>query len=93
MKRIQFLSLLCLLIVLPIGVAMADMNVTWVRTGAVLETEHKQNVDLKINVATVSNGAAHALAETPTSPTTRREQRSSSIRMATEPKLPVWRRR
>ena len=66
MKRIQFLSLLCLLIVLPIGVAMADMNVTWVRTGAVLETEHKQNVDLKINVATVSNGAAHALAETPT---------------------------
>ena len=65
MKRIQFLSLLCLLIVLPIGVAMADMNVTWVRTGAVLETEHKQNVDLKINVATVSNGAAHALAETP----------------------------
>ena len=66
MKRIQFLSLLCLLIVLPIGVAMADMNVTWVRTGAVLETEHKQNVDLKINVATVSNGAAHALTETPT---------------------------
>ena len=66
MKRIQFLSLLCLLIVLPIGVAMADMNVTWVRTGAVLETEHKQNVDLKINVATVSNGTAHALTETPT---------------------------
>ena len=65
MKRIQFLSLLCLLIVLPIGIAMADMNVTWVRTGTVLETEHKQDVDLKINVATVSNGAAHALAETP----------------------------
>ena len=66
MKRIQFLNLLCLLIVLPIGIAMADANVTWVRTGAVLETEHKQDVDFKINVATVSNGAAHALAGTPT---------------------------
>ncbi|MCY3550508.1 MAG: PQQ-binding-like beta-propeller repeat protein [Candidatus Poribacteria bacterium] len=66
MKRIQFLTLFCLLIVLPIGIATADLNVTWVRTGAVLETEGKQNVDLKINVATVSNGTTHALAETPT---------------------------
>ena len=66
MKRIQSLTLLYLLIALPIGIAMADINVTWVRTGAVLETEYKQNVDLKINVATVSNGTAQALAETPT---------------------------
>ncbi len=66
MKRIQSLTLLYLLIALPIGIAMADINVTWVRTGAVLETEYKQNVDLKINVATLSNGTAQALAETPT---------------------------
>ena len=66
MKRIQSLTLLCLLIVLPIGIATADINVTWVRTGAVLETEHKQNVNLQINVATVSNDTTQALAETPT---------------------------
>ncbi len=66
MKRIQSLTLLCLLIVLPISIATADINITWVRTGAVLETEHKQNVDLKINVATVSNDTTQALAETPT---------------------------
>ncbi|MDE0324516.1 MAG: PQQ-binding-like beta-propeller repeat protein [Candidatus Poribacteria bacterium] len=66
MKRIQFLTLFCLLIALPIGIATADINVTWIRTGAVLETAHKQKVDLKINVATVSNGTAHTLAETPT---------------------------
>lgn len=66
MKRIQFFGLLYLFLILPIGVAMADMKVTWVRTGVVLETQSKQNNDLKINVATLSNGTVHALAETPT---------------------------
>ena len=66
MKRIQSLSLFCLLIALSVSTVMADMNVTWVRTGAVLETESKQVTDLKISVATLSNGTAHALVETPT---------------------------
>ena len=66
MKRIQFFSLLCLLVILPISIVTADMGVTWVRTGAVLEVQHKNGVEGEISVATVSNGTAHVLAETPT---------------------------
>jgi len=66
MKRIQFFSLLCLLIALPINAVTADMNVIWVRAGAMLETEHKHNGEPKINIATMSNGTAHELADPPT---------------------------
>lgn len=66
MKRIQFFSLLCLFIALPINAVTADMNVIWVRAGAVLETQHKHNGEPKIDVATMSGGAAHALVDTPT---------------------------
>ena len=71
MKPIQFFRLLCLLIALPIvGVVPcaypADMNVLWVRAGAVLETEHKHNGEPKINVATISEGTTQALTNTPT---------------------------
>lgn len=64
MKRIQFFSLLCLLIALPINAGAADMNIIWVRAGAVLETQHKHTGEPKINVATMSNGTAHELADT-----------------------------
>ena len=66
MKRIQFLSLLFLFVILPISIATADMSVTWVRTGAVIETEHKEGISDKISVARVFDGTAHALAEVPT---------------------------
>ena len=66
MKRIQFLSLLCLFVILPISIATADMSVTWVRRGVVIETEHKEGSSDKISVATVFDGTAHALAEVPT---------------------------
>ena len=63
MKRIQFLSLLWLIITLPLNVATADMRVTWVRTGVVFETEHKNGVEGEINIAFETSGAAHELAE------------------------------
>ena len=63
MKRIQFLSLLCLLIVLPFTVVTADMSVTWVRTGVVFETEHKNGVEGEINIAFETSGTARELAE------------------------------
>lgn len=66
MKRIQFFSLLWLFIALPINAVTADMNVIWVRAGAVLETQHKHNGEPKIDVATMSGGAAYALVDPPT---------------------------
>ena len=63
MKRIQFLSLLCLLIVLPFTVVTADMSVTWVRTGVVFETEHKNGVEGEINIAFETSGTTRELAE------------------------------
>ena len=73
MKRIQFLSLLWLIVTLPLNIATADINVTWVRTGVVfetehdvmLETEHKNGVEGEINFAFETSGAAHELSETP----------------------------
>ena len=65
MKRIQFFSLLGLLITLPFNVTTADINITWVRTGVVFETEHKNDVEGEINIAFKATGAAHDLAETP----------------------------
>ena len=66
MKRTYFFSLFCVLIALPHTAVIADLNITWVRTGTVIETVDK-DVNPKINVATVANGAVHALAESPTS--------------------------
>ena len=66
MKHIQFFSLLCLFIVSPINIVAADMGVTWVRTGVVLETQSKNGVEGEINVVTMSNGTTQALAEAPT---------------------------
>ena len=66
MKRIRFLSLLCLFVILPISIATADMSVTWVRTGVVIETEHKEGISDKIRATTVFDGTADELAEVPT---------------------------
>ena len=66
MNRILLFSLLCLFIVLPIRRAPADVSVTWIRTGVMLEVQDKDDVVGGISVATVSNGVAHKLAEAPT---------------------------
>ena len=66
MKRIPFLSLFYLFTILSISIATADMSVTWVRTGVIVETEHKDGISDKISVSTVFNGTAHELTETPT---------------------------
>ncbi len=66
MKRIQFFNLLCLLIVLPFTVVTAEVDVTWVRTGVVLETEHKNDVESEIDVVFETSGATHDLTERPT---------------------------
>lgn len=63
MKRIPFLSLFCLFTILSISIATADMNVTWVRTGVVLEVQHKNGVIGEVSIATVSNGTAHEFVE------------------------------
>ena len=65
MKRIQFLSLLWLLVTLPLNITTADMNLTWVRAGIVFETEHKNSVAGEINIAFETSGTAHELAEIP----------------------------
>ena len=63
MKRIQIFHFLCLLFIFFIGIATADVNVTWVRTGVVVETEHKDGLSDEIHVAAVSEGTARELAE------------------------------
>ena len=65
MKRIQFFTFLCLFVILPISILTADMQVTWVRTGVVVEVEHKDGISDKISVATVFNGTARELTEVP----------------------------
>ena len=65
MKRMQLFTLLCLFIILPISISTADIRVTWVRAGVVVETEHKEGISDKINVATVFNGTAQELTEVP----------------------------
>ncbi len=64
MKRIQFLSLLCLFVILPISIATAEISVNWIRTGVVLEAEHKSTFEDSVSVGTVSNGTVHELVET-----------------------------
>ena len=66
MKRIYCFSLICLFIFLSISIATANMGVTWVRTGVVLEVQSKNSIEDEINVATISNSTTHALAEPPT---------------------------
>lgn len=63
MKRIQIFHFLSLLFIFSIGIATADVRVTWVRTGVVVETEHKDGLSDEIGVATVSDGTARELAE------------------------------
>ena len=65
MKRIFCYSLICLFTFLSISIATANMDVTWVRTGVVLEVQSNNGIEDEINVATISNGTAHALAEIP----------------------------
>ena len=65
MKRIQFLSLLWLLVTLPLNITTADINLTWVRAGVVFETEHKNGVEGEINITFETSGTAHDLAERP----------------------------
>ena len=66
MKRIQFLSLLWLIIALPLNVTTADMSVTWVRTGVIFETEHRNDVEDEIGIAWETSGTAHDITERPT---------------------------
>ena len=65
MKRIQFFTLVCLLIISPISIVTAEISVTWVRTGVVLEVQHKNGIADKISILTVSNGTAQELTESP----------------------------
>ena len=65
MKRIQFFTFLCLFVILPISISTADMQVTWVRAGVVVEAERKDGISDKISVATVFNGTAQELTEGP----------------------------
>ena len=51
MKHLRIISVLWLLIILPISMAMAELNVVWVRTGAVLESKSKGEFGEKIEVA------------------------------------------
>ena len=60
MKRIQFFSLFCLFIILPIGIVAADIDVTWVRTGVVLETQQKNGIEGEISDITISIKTANA---------------------------------
>ena len=64
MKRIQIFHFLCVFLILSIGIATADVNVAWVRTGVVVETEHRDGLSEKeIGVAAVSDGTAYELVE------------------------------
>ena len=64
MKRIQIFHFLCVFFIFCIGIAAADVRVTWVRTGVVFEAEHRDGLlDEKIGVATVADGTARELAE------------------------------
>ena len=63
MKRIHFFHFLCLFFIFSIGIAAADVSFTWVRTGVVVETQHREGLSDEIGVAAVSNGTAHELAE------------------------------
>ncbi len=51
MKHLRIISVLWLLIILPISMTMAELNVVWVRTGAVLESKSKGELGEKIEVA------------------------------------------
>ena len=66
MKRIQFFTLFCLLIVLPISSGIADMSVTWVRTGVVLETQHENRIGSETHIEIGLKEATHTLSEVST---------------------------
>ncbi len=66
MKKHQIFSIVCLLIAWHLNGAAADIDVIWVRAGAVLEIQQEHNVDSKIKVEMMTNGTARELAKTPT---------------------------
>ena len=67
MNRILLFSLFCLLIVLPIRRAPADVSVTWIRTGVMLEVQDKSRCRRQSSASQLClNGVAHKLAEAPT---------------------------
>ena len=51
MKHLRIVSVLWLLIILPISMTMAELNVVWVRAGVVLESKSKGELGEKIEVA------------------------------------------
>ena len=51
MKHFRIVSVLWLLIILPISMTMAELNVVWVRAGVVLESKSKGELGEKIEVA------------------------------------------
>lgn len=52
MKLSRIYCFLLLLYILPIGAVVAELNVVWVRVGVVLESEGKDELNTKIEVAT-----------------------------------------
>ncbi len=50
MKLTRIISLLFLLIILPISTVMAELNVIWVRSGVVLESDSNGKLNTKIEV-------------------------------------------
>ncbi len=51
MKHLRIVSVLWLLIILPISMAMAELNVVWIRAGVVLEAETKDELGENFVVA------------------------------------------
>ena len=66
MKRIQFFTLLCLLIISPISIATSDIDVAWVRTGVVLETQHENSISSQTHIEIGLKEATHTLREVST---------------------------
>lgn len=55
MKLIRIFSFLLLLLSLFVGTVVAELNVVWVRTGVVLESETKNELTTKVEVAITPN--------------------------------------
>ncbi|RKU24634.1 hypothetical protein C6497_17615 [Candidatus Poribacteria bacterium] len=50
MKQISILSLILLLLLLPISILMAEINLVWVRSGIVLESETKYSFETNVRI-------------------------------------------
>ncbi|MCY4402650.1 MAG: PQQ-binding-like beta-propeller repeat protein [Candidatus Poribacteria bacterium] len=62
MKLNRIYCFLLLLFILPCVTVMAEFNVIWVRTGVVLESETKGELNTKIEVATEQNTSSYKTA-------------------------------